>query len=774
LGYADPRAIRDGLKEERSIPSMTLLKHSPAVATPESEAVDFAAFLDMIIENRVVIATVTVLFLVAGALYAWLTPPIYEAAIMMQVEEDRDTGAIKGMLGDVPSLMDVKSPAEAAMQILGSRLVLSRSVDALRLYIGARPRRFPLIGGWISRQGEGLSRPGILGIGGYAWGSEAIDVGAFDVPPRDEGRRRYTLRVLQGGRYALRGDGIEGEAIGRVGVVERFAARSGPISLWVKRIDAQEGIVFELTRHSFQQTVTQLRKALAIIEKGRQSGVIEATMESDDPELLSETLNEIGRQYLRQNIETKAEQAEKSLDFLVAQQPEMKRQLEEAEDRYNAYRNTHSIIDLSEEGKVVLQRSAEAESKLLQLRQKREELAMRYMPSHPSLIAIDGQIAEAQRAAGELAGRIKQIPLSEQSALRLERDMRVDTNLYVSLLNNIEQLKLLKASRIGNVRLIDRADVPQLPVKPRKLMVVGLAALAGVFAGVGLAYSRDALLRGITDVTALESHSGLPVYAAVPYSKQQEDLTRKMIGTVQGEDLLLATRHPHDPAIESLRSLRTALQFAMLEARNNIVLLTGPSPGIGKSFVSANLSAVLAASGKRVLLIDGDLRAGHLNRYFGEPDGVGLSDAIAGGVDYGAAIRERVRPNLDFMPTGAAPLNPAELLLSKRWVELVHAVSARYDIVLIDAAPVIPVSDAGIMAPVAGTVFLLARFAQTRLGEITESAKRLAQGGSRVSGLLFDGVKPRGYGYAYGGKYGDYRYVAYRYDREGMEHKVSR
>ncbi|MEA3117347.1 MAG: tyrosine-protein kinase Etk/Wzc [Paraburkholderia sp.] len=751
---------------------MTLLKHLPAITSPESKAVDFAEFLDILVENRAAISIVTALFVIVGALYAWLTPPIYEAAIMMQVEEDRDPGIIKGMLDDVPSLMDMKSPAEAAMQILGSRLVLSRSVDALRLYIAAGPRRFPLIGGWIARQSGGLSRPGILGIGGYAWGGEAIDVGAFDVPPHSE-NRCYTLQVLKGGRYALRGDGIEGEAIGRVGVVERFAARSGSISLWVKRIDAQDGIVFELTRHSFQQTVTGLRKALSIVEKGRQSGVVEATMQSDDPELLSETLNEIGRQYLRQNIEAKAEQAKKSLEFLVAQQPEMKRQLEEAEDRYNAYRNTHSIIDLSEEGKVILQRSAEAESKLLELKQKRDELAMRYMPQHPSLIAIDGQIAEAQRAAGDLTGRIKQIPLSEQSALRLERDMRVDTNLYVSLLNNIEQLKLLKASRIGNVRLIDRADVPQLPVKPRKLMVIGLASLAGVFAGVGLAFSRDAFLRGITDASALESQSGLPVYAAVPYSKQQESLTRKMKAAVHGEDLLLATRHQNDPAIESLRSLRTGLQFAMLEARNNIVLLTGPSPGIGKSFVSANLSAVLAASGKRVLLIDGDLRAGHLNQYFGEPDAVGLSDAIAGGVDYAIAIRQRVRPNLDFLPRGTAPLNPAELLLSKRWIELVHAVSARYDIVLIDSAPVIPVSDAGIIAPVAGTVFLLARFAQTRFGEISESVKRLAQGGSGVNGLILDGVKPRRYGYGYGGKYVDYRYVAYRRETE-ENHSISR
>ncbi|AOJ04741.1 tyrosine protein kinase [Burkholderia mayonis] len=750
---------------------MAPLKRSSAVVTHDPEIIGLAAFLDMLVDNRAVISTVTALFVVVGVFYAWLAPPVYESAITLQVEEDRDTGTPKGMLGDMSQLVEIKSPAEAEMQILGSRFVLSRSVDALRLYISAQPRRFPLIGSSIARYSDGLSRPGLFGIGGYAWGSESINVAAFDVPPHDEGRR-YTLRVLSGGRYALQGDGIDGEAIGHVGVGERFATRAGPVLLRVERMDAREGIVFELTRDSFQQTVTQLRKALIIAEKGKQSGVIEATLQHNDPELLSATLNEISRQYLRQNIERKAAQAERSLDFLVDQQPEMKHQLEESENRYNAYRNTHSIIDLGEEGKVILQRSADVESRLLQLRQKREELLMRYMPSHPGVIAIDAQIAEAAKVAGELAGRVKQMPLSEQSTLRLERDVRVNTNLYVSLLNNIEQLKLLKASKIGNVRLIDRAEVPQIPVKPRKLMVVGLAALMGLFAGVGIAFIRDALLRGVTDVTALESHSGLSVYATIPYSKQQEALARKMAVKTKEEDLMLATRYPLDPAIESLRSLRTALQFAMLEARNNVVLLTGPSPGIGKSFVSANLAAVLAASGKHVLLIDGDLRAGHLDRYFGQSNGVGLSDAIAGAVACQDVVRESVRPNLDFVPTGTAALNPAELLLSDRWLELVNTVSARYDIVLIDAAPVLPVSDAGIMAPVAGTVFLLARFAQTRVGEITESVKRLAQGGSRVSGLLFNGVAPRRYSYAYGGKYGRYRYAAYRNDRTRAENQV--
>lgn len=752
---------------------MTPLNHASAAMTVEAEAVDLTSFLDILIDNRIVIAIATALFLVAGALYAWFSPPVYEAAIMVQVEEDRDMSATKGMLGDMSSLVEGKSPAEAEMQILGSRRVLSRSVDALRLYITATPRRFPLIGGWIARQGERLSRPGIFGIGGYAWGSEAIDVAAFDVPPRDE-ERRYTLRVLARGRYALHGDGIEGEAIGRVGVVERFAARTGPIVLSVKRIDAREGIVFDLTRHSFQQTVTRLRKALVVAERGKQSGVIEATLQCDDPVLLSATLNEIGRQYLSQNIERKAAQAEKSLAFLIGQQPEMKRQLEEAEDRYNAYRNSHSIIDLSEEGKVVLQRSADAESKLLQLKQKREELAMRYMPSHPSLIAIDRQIAEAQEAAAALTGRIKQMPLSEQSALRLERDMRVDTNLYVSLLNNVEQLKLLRASKIGNVRLVDQAEVPQLPVKPRKAMVIGLAGLAGLFAGVGLAFVRDRLFCGVTDGTALEDHSGLSVYAAIPYSGQQEALARKITRRMKDEDLLLATRHPDDPAIESLRSLRTALQFAMLEARNNIVLVTGPSPGLGKSFVSANLAVVLAASGKRVLLIDGDMRAGHLNRYFGELGASGLSDAIAGTVDSAAVICRRVRPNIDLLPAGPCPPNPAELLLGERWGELVSTASTRYDIVLIDAPPVLPVSDAGIMAPVAGTTLLVARFAQTRVGEIAESVKRLAQGGSHVSGLLFNGIVPRKYNAAYGGRYGYYHNVAYRYKRDNIDNRGTR
>ena len=135
---------------------------------------------------------------------------------------------------------------------------------------------------------------------------------------------------------------------------------------------------------------------------------------------------------------------------------------------------------------------------------------------------------------------------------------------------------------------------------------------------------------------------------------------------------MLAIAAPEEPAVESLRSLRTALQFALLDARNNIVLLSGPTPGLGKSFVSANFAAVLGAAGKRVLLLDADLRKGHIHQYFGLARGQGLSDLIAGTVQLAQVLRVGVMPNVDLLTTGSLPPNPGELLQSSAKIGRAH------------------------------------------------------------------------------------------------------
>jgi tyrosine-protein kinase Etk/Wzc len=232
---------------------------------------------------------------------------------------------------------------------------------------------------------------------------------------------------------------------------------------------------------------------------------------------------------------------------------------------------------------------------------------------------------------------------------------------------------------------------------------------------------------------------------------------------------------PNDPCIESLRSLRTALQFAMLDAANNVVLMTGPTPGIGNSFASANYAAVLAAGGKRVLLMDADMRKGHIHESFGLPRGTGLSALITGSQTIEQVTHKNVSPGLDFISTGLMPPNPAELLMSPVTADLIATLSELYDIVVIDTPPVLAVSDTQVLAPLAGTVFMLARAEISTLAELQESTKRLARSGVTVRGVIFNDLdlsKRRygyGYGYGYGYKYSRYRYAQYEYGQSGKK-----
>ena len=278
-----------------------------------------------------------------------------------------------------------------------------------------------------------------------------------------------------------------------------------------------------------------------------------------------------------------------------------------------------------------------------------------------------------------------------------------------------------------------------------------------------LTLARNAFFRGVRNAHEIEAHTGLSVYSTIPLSEVQNTIAGNVTGKQPGTHIL-AHAAPQDAAVESLRSLRTALQFAMLEARNNRILITGATPGVGKSFVSANFAAVLASTGKRVLLIDADLRKGHLNQYFGIGRAGGLSEVIAGTADLDKSIRRDVLPHLDFLPTGVLPPNPAELMMSGTLANLLEALSENYDLVVIDTAPVLVAADTLSVAAHAGALLLVARAGVTQIGELHESARRLAHAGRNATGAILNAIDltRRHYG-AYGYKYGGYKYRQYGY-----------
>jgi tyrosine-protein kinase Etk/Wzc len=743
---------------------MTIKDQSSDLGTEHGDEIPFASVLEALINHRKMIGVVVAIFMVFGAAYAFLSPPIYRGVILIKVDDNTETSSTPGNdpMSNVTPALDQKSSAEGEIQVLGSKQVVSRAVDTLKLYVSAGPHRFPLIGARIAHHDGMLSNPGLFGMGGYAWGDESIQVATFEVPRQLEAVK-FTLTAKSNGQYELSSPRLPKPVTGTVGREEHFETSYGPVILLVSSIKGEPGVEFDLMRYSRQLTIDSLRAGLKIEEQGNKSSVLKATLENANPVQVAETVNEIGRQYVRLNADRKAVIAENSLTYLQKQLPVLKKQMEDAETAYNQYRNANALLDTNETNRLLLQQSVDASAQLLALKHNRQDLSATFASTHPKIVAVDQQIAATEHYLAQLDSRTKAMPMEEQGALRLLRDVRVSTDLYSSLRNNIAGMMLIKAGKAASVQLIDTADVPERAVKPIKPLVLLIAIVLGLFTGVGLALVRDWLFRGVTDSQEIEVETGLSVYATIPLSARQPALAKRFAAKMPQQSVL-AAQFPKDPTVEALRILRSALTFAMMGARNNVVMLAGPLPGVGKSFLSANLATVLGAGGKRILLIDGDLRKGYLHQYFGLLPGPGLADVLAGTCSTGDCIHREVLPNLDLLQGGPYPSNPAELLLSDAFHNLIRKASAEYDIVMVDAAAVLAVSDAGAMAPAAGSIFLIALFGQTRMGEIKEAIKRLGQTGSRVNGVLLNGVTLHMANKVLAGRYGSSAYVAHNYE----------
>jgi tyrosine-protein kinase Etk/Wzc len=276
--------------------------------------------------------------------------------------------------------------------------------------------------------------------------------------------------------------------------------------------------------------------------------------------------------------------------------------------------------------------------------------------------------------------------------------------------------------------------------------------LAGLILGMVAAFIRKSLQKVVDNPDEIEEMLGVPVYAAIPHSKAQTGLlTRPDPGSAE-QPALLAKTSPMDVAVESLRNFRTVLQYTMPRLAGKVVLITGPTPGTGKSFVSANLAALLGVGGKQVLLIDGDLRNGSLHSIFGIGRQLGLSEVIVGTKRIENVIHRKVLTNVDFLSTGALLDDPSELLMRPSTGGLLKSLEAKYDIVLIDSAPLLAVSDSILLGMHASAIYLLTRAGVTTPSDMAESLKRLAQAGLSTNGLVFNGVplRRKQYGYAYG------------------------
>jgi tyrosine-protein kinase Etk/Wzc len=734
-------------------------RYTPVAGEDELRLSDYLA---VVLANWRLILAITALALALGSAYAFLAPAVYRADALIQVEDSSGNNNNKDLVQTMSQLFDAKSSTSAEIELVRSRLMVEDTVRKLHLDISAHPRGLPVVGAllpyWLSAAANVPSLHRMASpLEAFCVGDERIAVSRFDTPRGAYGKT-YTLTARANQTYLLSDPNGQPVLQGQVGRSESGASALGPVQLQVDSLSGAPGKQFQLERASTLETVDALQRKLTVAEVTLQSGIIGVSLEGHDSALTAAVVNSIAQRFVAQDVDKKSAEAEHTLAFLDQQLPQLRKQLDQAEQAYNSFRFRQGTVDLGEESRLLLQQIVDNKSKLIDLQQRRAELSQRFTAAHPAVVALDAQIGALSGTQAALNHNVASLPETEQNALRLLRDVRVDTELYMNVLNSAQQLRIVKAGQVGNVRVVDFAEAADEPVRPKRVIAILASGAVGLFIGILAAFVRKALYGGVEFPEQIERAFSVPVFAIVPRSNQQRRLQQQVAYRRDGLHVL-AAQAPQDAAVEGIRSLRTSLRFTLAGAKNNIVMLTGSRADAGKSFLSVNLAALVASANQRVLLIDGDMRRGDIHSHFGIKYSPGLSDLLmqgeGGDERFERTVVHGVLPGLDVLTRGSLPGNPAELLMSERLEALLDQLARRYDLIIIDTPPVLAVTDAALIGRHAGTTLLVVRHGRHQVQEIAETVKRLDNGGVTLKGVLLTDVPqskllPRA---AYGGYY---------------------
>ncbi|MEZ9312042.1 polysaccharide biosynthesis tyrosine autokinase [Vibrio sp. 10N.286.49.F3] len=710
--------------------------------TDNSDEIDLGKLLGILLDAKWLIMLTTFVFAVFGIAFALLSTPIYKADALIQIEE-KSSGGISSMVGDMGELFSQESSATTEVEIIKSRMILGETVDKFNLTTVTSPNYAPIVGKGFARLTGDINH---IAVSRFNMPSYASDYG-------------HTIQILDAeqGTYQLVRDDERVILKGKVGEL----ATADDYSLFVAGFESHNGFEFSIGQRSRLQAIEWLKSSLSLSEQGKQTGILKLSFEGENKQQISEILNHISQTYFLQNVKRNSAEAEKSLQFLESHLPGIKSELTGYEDTLNNYRQKNESIDLGLEAQSTLKVMVELEAQLNELTFKESDISQRFTKDHPAYKSLIDKRKTLMGEKERLNKQVQKLPKTQREVLRMTRDVEVNQQIYIQLLNKVQELSIIKAGTVGNVRILDDAQAYARAVKPKKPLIVVLATLLGGMLSVAFVLVKAAFHRGVESPDQIEQ-IGLPVYAAVPKSDLQIELTNRFKSKKQqtkGTQALLAESNPADLSVEALRGLRTSLHFAMLEAKNNILMISGPAPGIGKSFISTNFAAVAAKTGQKVLLIDADMRKGYLQQSFGVNWDNGLSDVLSGKQEFAQSVKTTPVENLDIITRGQVPPNPSELLMHPRFAELMEWASKEYDLVIVDTPPVLAVTDPSIVGAFAGTTLMVARYGQNTIKEIDVARNRFEQSGIEVKGVIFNAIEKKAsssYGYGYG--YYNYAY----------------
>lgn len=699
----------------------------------DDDEMDLGKLIGELIDHRKLIIAITSFCTLISLVYAIFATPIYQANSLIQVEQKQGNAILSNLSQMLPDSQPQSAPEISLIQ---SRMILGKTVDDLNLQIMIKQNYFPIFGqGFARLLGEKPSN---------------IEVTRLYVTNANDDVTQLELKIKDGEHYQIKYDGAVFN--GRVGEL----LENKQLAIKVNDISAKPGDTFTIYYFNRLKAIADLLDNLNVSDQGKDTGILSISYTGENPQLIKNIVNSISENYLAQNISRQAAQDAKSLDFLNIQLPKVRNDLDIAENKLNAYRRQSDSVDLSLEAKAVLDQIVNVDNQLNELTFRESEISQLYTKEHPTYKALMEKRKTLKEEKLRLNKKVSSMPETQQEILRLSRDVESGRAVYMQLLNRQQELNIAKSSAIGNVRIIDDAVTQLKPVKPKKILVVIIGFILGLSIAIGVVFLRIMLRRGIETPEQLEE-IGINVYASVPVAESlvSNDRSIKNIRkkiTHKEYTGLLATTNPADLAIEAIRGLRTSLHFAMIEARNNILMISGASPNAGKTFISSNLAAVVAQTGKKVLFIDTDMRKGYVHKVFDVENDNGLSNYLSGKLGLEATLKKIPEAGFDFISRGVVPPNPTELLMHRRMEEMLKWASQNYDLVILDTPPILAVTDAAIIGHYAGTTLLVARFELNTVKEMDVAFKRFEQSGIVAKGCILNGIVKKAssyYGYGY-------------------------
>ena len=696
-----------------------------AVAQPQNDTITLLEAIGILWKRRLFLCGMVLLGAVIGLLVSFWIRPQFTSDALLQIDV-KGNKASKAM-GEMGALLEVASPADAEIELIKSRMVLSYVVEEEHLCFSATP---------VNKLKRLLHKEG------------RMDIEALEIP---EVARADEWLAVATGANTYKVITPEGSTLveGNVGDLLKAPYAGDTLRIRVNLMRAEDGEVFRLGQSNPLMASRDLSKALKVAEKGKQTGIIGVSYSHRYADRAASILNTIANTYLRQNVEMRSAEAEKTLEFLEQQLPGVKSKLDSAEKVLADYRHSIGSVDMTGETQVHLQKEVDLQKQLLELEQERQQATRLFKEEHPTVRTI---IKQQEKLRGELAklkANAEKMPLTQQEVMRLQEEVQVNNALYTTMLNNIQQLRVVRAGEVGNVRIVDYAQIEPLQSKPKKLNILICAVAASFMIGVLIVFLLRMLQNGVRSSSEIERETDVCVYAKIPECHNAILHRRKHKGHTAGQPLVAAA--PDDPASEAIRSLQTAMDFSTTGANKNI-MVTGLIPGVGKSFVSLNLAALHAASGKKVLLIDADMRRGvHRGR-----KNAGLADVLAGKMEIMEARVESPIQNLFVMGAGRAAVSPSELLRGKVFADMLTKADELFDLVIVDTPPVSLVTDAELIWPVVDFNLVVLHYGKHSMDEIKETVKKLKLFGDKPCAFVMNHCEhDRGhyYGYGYYGKY---------------------